>query len=265
MTTVLHEEAVMINLGNLLHRLFESVGGSHSPASTREQRGTWRVQRRLALPALRADGSELRLLAVNFGTGGIRVEPAIRLERGEVLEILAPYPGHTDARFSVEVVWCRARSSDQRLEAGLKFKPSQGKAARAAARFLLEECKVSVHAAQEHRRAPRLSTYRLKVTCALADRTPLSGNIADLATGGVLCVLGEKLARGTRAALRLDLQDGKAALECQGEVVRCKSAGLGDRFEIAFAFVQPTPEHREHLVSYLEGLMSRIAEGLQTG
>ncbi len=157
--------------------------------------------------------------------------------------------------FKVRVAWVRHRKSDGLHEMGLAFAGQDADNRLSAARFLLEECKVSIHNPREKRTAPRVRAEQMVVMFATDDGQIEQGRVMDLAVGGLQFVSPRMVARGASLDLKIRMAPDLPPLLCKGTVVRSGLEGQLRTVEVAVAFTEVPADHKERLVSFLARLL----------
>ena len=224
-----------------------------------EKRRAFRVKRRIPLLGKREGGESVTLVAVNFGARGLRVESPVRLRKDEVLVLhRARQPEEDEATGPsaepvVRVVWCRRRKAGSTHETGLVFVTDTEARRRAAASFLMDDCRVGVRDPRENRRAPRVTT-ETRGSVMMPDCRTFEVAVRDIAVGGALATSARPVDRNTTVDLKIALPGVAQPLTCRSIVVRCLRRG--SLYELGFAFTSVSSAHRDALVGYLSRLLS---------
>ncbi|MBM3463079.1 MAG: PilZ domain-containing protein [Armatimonadetes bacterium] len=229
-----------------------------------EKRRATRVRRQVALLGFRESGEKLSLLAIEFGASGLRVECAARLQKGEVLKLALEHgKKHVsdidtdDDAPSVRVVWVRRPGDLPNHQVGLAFVVDTPEQRRAAAHFVLDDCRVGIRDPRESRKLPRVRA-EMEALVQTADGATIAAKARDIALGGVLLDVPRSMERGTSFDLKVFLPDAEQALVCRAEVVRCARVGTKTH-EVGAAFTSVAENHRERLVACLSEMLRRKA------
>jgi len=242
----------MVDWAALLARLRGGEPTEKNVAAV-EKRNAWRVFHKVKLKGER--GKELfELVATNFGPGGMRIETATRLKKNDEIKVQVPRVTVADDTFSVRVVWCRKRT-DAVHEAGVVFAGSEAENRMSAARFLLEECKLSIQNPQEKRKAPRVAAERMSAVFATPDGEVTQAQVIDLGVGGVQLLSPRRVVRGTDIDLKVTLARDLQPILCKGTVVRSTAEGQLKTSQLAVAFTDVPNDHKERLVGFLSRLL----------
>jgi len=243
----------------LLDRLRGTTGLTDKQVASIEKRHNWRVFRKIKLEAARTGSEPIDLVATNFGPGGMRAETSHKLKKDDTLSIrLAPGAGRLvvgDERFQVKVVWVRRRKSDGMNEVGLVFNAQEADNRLSAARFLLEQCNVSIQNPKEKRTAPRVQAERMTAAFAGDDGEVVSAQVVDLAVGGVQLLSPRMVPRGAALDLRISLAPDLPPLLCKGIVLRSSKEGQLRTVELGVAFTEVPSDHKDRLISFLGRLL----------
>jgi c-di-GMP-binding flagellar brake protein YcgR len=242
-------------LGTLFRRVVgrESHGSSFQLDVIRERRSTLRILRAVKLTAELATGESFQVSTFDFSLGGMSVTTEKPLNTGDQIIIHAPYPRNPRARFAVQVGWCRQIRSKYRV--GLTFVTERGQPLSDAAQFLLDECQLSLRGNAERRRTPRIKLDRTRVTVTVLRSTPFEAHCVDLSVTGILLFGRHEVKVDTPVKLELHLGGPHGSFKTVGMVVRCKTAGLDQTYEIAIAFKDRSEESKQRLVTYLAEAM----------
>lgn len=249
-----------MNWAELLERLKGAKGLTDKQVAAMEKRHNWRVFRKIKLKASRPTGETLDLVATNFGPGGMRAETEGRLKKDDRLSIqftVGPAGSiiTSEEYFNVKVVWVRRRKSDSVHEVGLAFSAEDADHRLSAARFLLEECNVSIQNPREKRTAPRVAAERMSAVFATPDGEISTAQVVDLAVGGVQLLSPRAVSRGTELDLRITMAPDLPPLVCKGTVLRASREGQLRTVELGVAFTEVPPDHKDRLVSFLSRLL----------
>lgn len=249
---------------DIIERFKYVVGLSEAQVAAEERRRMQRVSRQIGLIGVRDQPVQVVLTALDIGPRGLRVEGDRRLKNGERLYLYKTAPdgnrrnmvwkrvldfGKDLTAPCATVVWVRASRERTSFQAGLTFDTRTKAQRESVARFLLEECKVSVGEGRENRKAPRLAA-ELPVVVGTASDGTFDGLVRDIAVGGALISVGAPLPRNTSVSASITLASKDAPLMCQGVVVRCLKREA-DTWELGVAFTSVASDHRDRLVALL--------------
>lgn len=246
---------------DFLGRLLRATGLTDRQVAALEKRRTFRVARRIGLLGVREGGDNVPLVAANFGAWGLRVASPVRLRKDEVLTLhRARQPEEGEALVAVasptaRVVWSRRRKAGASYETGLVFVTDTDAQRRAAAAFLVDDCRVGIRDARENRRAPRVAA-EMRGSVMTPDCRIYDVVVRDVAVGGVLATSNRAIERNVEVNLKVALPQVAQPLACRGTVVRCTRRG--PQYELGIAFTAVSDAHREALVSYLSGQMRDV-------
>ncbi|MHB2021065.1 MAG: PilZ domain-containing protein [Candidatus Xenobia bacterium] len=247
-----------MNWSEILDRLKILGGLSEEQLAAMERRGAWRVQRRVGMLGIRGGGEKVHLLAINFGPGGLRAESPIRLKLQEPLTVRVNRPGKgekamhlDDARdqVTVKVVWCQKAQANYHV--GLAFCGGQSENEQAAARFLLEDCGVTIKSPKEKRRAPRTNPGGLSGFYASRDGRMHQVTVLDLAIGGALLESQHPAESGSTVNVKIFLSRDQPALDCKATVVRVRAGNTPRTHAIGVSFTEVQKDHKDRLIKYL--------------
>lgn len=244
-----------MNWAELLDRLRGNAGLSDRDLAATEKRKSWRVFHKIPLKAYGPREVPLELVATNFGPTGMRAETSQRLKKDDELRVEVERPGLPPDHFRVRVVWCRRRKDDGQHEVGVRFVDDAANNKLSAARFLLEECNLSIQNPREQRKAPRVQASRMAAVIATDDGEVSQAQVVDLSIGGVQLLSARRVPRGANLDLKITLAADLPALLCKGIVVRSSAEGLLRTSDLAVAFTEVPPDHKERLVSFLARLL----------
>lgn len=244
---------------DFLGRLLRATGLTDRQVASLEKRSTFRVARRISLLGTRAEGETVPLVATNLGAWGLRVESPVRLRKDEVLTLhraRQPEEGAAQAASSspiVRVVWSRRRKAGASHETGLVFVTDTETRRRAAASFLVDDCRVGIRDPRENRRAPRVAA-EMRGSVMTPDCRIYDVVLRDIAVGGVLASSSRAIERNVEVDLKVALPQVPQPLVCRGTVVRCTRRG--SQYELGVAFTSISDANREVLVGYLSRQLS---------
>ncbi|NDD29845.1 MAG: PilZ domain-containing protein [Proteobacteria bacterium] len=246
-----------------VNRLRSAAGITDRQLASLERRRALRVRRKVPVIAVRSNNHQVPVVAVEFGTQGLRLETAIRLKRGERVALYCarkPMETFRGRAFGTDlsaplasVRWTRYVRDRLSWEMGASFVVETDLQAAAVARFLLEECEVGIVEGREYRRAPRL-TANMRGLLRLPTKETVEVSVRDLAVGGALLLVAQEVPRHTMVRAEVVLSDDAEPLVCRGMVVRCLPRGR-DRYELGVAFTGVADDHKQRLVAHLSQLL----------
>lgn len=249
---------------DLLERLKRATGLTDRQVAALEKRRALRVWRRVGLIGVRTGNEKVNMQGLNFGASGMRVETPIRLRKDEVVVLFrARQPEELQHRQDIDVdddaprarvVWVRKRKDALSFECGMSFlidTPSQRKA---AAHFLLDDCRVGIRNPKELRKSPRI-TADMRGLVMTTDCNTSDIMVKDIAVGGLLAIGARSIERNTGVDVKVFLPDSSSAMTCKGTVVRCLKIAPRS-FELGIAFTSVGSDHRERLVTCLSKMMN---------
>lgn len=247
---------------DILERLKRATGLTDRQVAALEKRRAFRVTRRMGLLCVRDGGEKVPLLALDFGAQGLRVESPVRLRKDEIVVLYTARKPELhrqdidvdDDAPRARIVWTRKRKDQPSHEVGMAFLLDSPAERRAAAHFLLDDCRVGIRNPKEHRKSPRVAA-EMRGMVMTADCNMWDVTVKDIAVGGVLVVGGRPLERNTSVDVKVFLPDTAHALTCTGTVVRCLRLGTRS-FELGIAFTSVGDDHRDRLVTALSRLMN---------
>lgn len=236
------------------------AGGATEAIAASEKRRAFRVARHVALLGFRANGQKVNLLAIEFGATGLRVESPARLEKDEVLRLVLEqaqaHRGDVDVDDDApraRVVWARKRKDLPTQHAGLAFVLDTPEQRRAAAHFVLDDCRVGIRNPRESRKVPRVRAD-MEALLMTSDGSTVKARARDIALGGVLLDSPRDFGNGTVLDVKVFLPGDAPALVCQGQVLRC--VRLGPRaYELGLVFTKVADDHQERLVACLSEML----------
>lgn len=246
---------------DLIERLKRATGLSDRQIASMEKRRAFRVPRRIGVIGVRANGDKIHLLGTNFGAQGVRVESPQRLRRHEILMLIPSRQpedrpaGGSESESSaphMRVVWTKRRKEEGSYEVGLVFILDTPHLRRAAAHFLLDDCRLGIRDPRENRKVPRVRAEMAGVAMT-EDCHSFDVTIKDIAMGGALLVSPRSVPRNTHLDIKVYLPEAPTPLQCHGTVVR--TAKVGKHTELGVAFTSVAADHKERLVSFLSQLM----------
>lgn len=257
-----------MNWLTILERLKQAGNKVDGQLAALERRSSWRVSRRVGLWGFRQDGEKLHLMAVNFGPGGLRLESPRRFRIGEDLALRVP-PKDDQKRglnddsqdVRVKVVWCKKRKDYPTFDVGVQFTGNESDNARIAAKFLLDDCGVTIRNPKEKRRAPRAMVERMTGVFATKDGTMTNVQVLDLAVGGALINTPRNLEPGTDINLKIILGKDIQSLDCKAQVVRSRPGTEPRTFSLGLMFTEVQPDHKERLIKFLSRQLKLTEQG----
>lgn len=245
---------------DLLERLKRAGGLTDRQVASIERRRAFRIPRRVGILGIRANGQKIPMLGINFGAKGIRAEAPQRLRRDEILKVVTTSRSEQhrtnidveDDAPHVRVVWSRRHKDVATHDVGLVFVLDTPHLRRAAAHFLIEDCRIGIRNPKENRKQPRVPA-EMRAFVTTEDCNIFEVIVKDIAAGGALLSSPRTIERGTALDLKIFLPGVAQALVGRGTVVRCQKVGRGH--ELGVAFTSVADDHKERLVAHLSRLM----------
>ena len=105
---------------------------------------------------------------------------------------------------------------------------------------------------QERRSAPRIRTYHPVRIFRPGNVKPIETLTKDLGSGGFRCISSDVFPVSTELNVELVLSTGEELLSARGRTAWFQMIPKCDQFDIGITFVDLSPHHRQHLLTYLE-------------
>jgi hypothetical protein len=223
-----------------------------------ERRSTWRVTRRVGLWGFRQDAEKIHLMGINFGPGGLRVESPRRFRLQEDLMLRVPPKGEDKSKglddsndVRVKVVWVKKRKDYPTFDVGLQFTGNETDNARLAARFLLDDCGVTIRNPKEKRKAPRALVDKMSAIFSTRDGSMVNAGVIDLSVGGALLQSPRNVPAGEAVSVKIILAKDIPSLDCKATVIRSRPGTEPRTFALGIQFSQVPEDHKDRLVKFL--------------
>lgn len=251
--------------GNLVGKL-RDVLVPKGKSDALEKRKTWREKGKVEVLGFRADGEELDLVVIEFSAGGIRLQSPFPLKKGEELTLRLSRGKHQafsldekqqqDPR--VRVMWSQRRGVGSTYHCGAMFVMDDPAQRKAVARFLIEDCKVTIRNPEEKRKTTRVSLHA-KAVFSSPDGSMTAAEVLNISLGGASLKANRSLQVSTRVHLKVKLSD-KRDFECNGVIVRCQEVGQHRIYKLAVKFEEPPEEQQKILLAGLAELRAHSSE-----
>lgn len=249
---------------DVIRRLQDAVGLTDRQIMALERRRLLRVRKRVSIVGIRKSDEQVHMVTLDVGPTGLQVEVGTRLQKGETVALYGAREvrqsfrnvgfGDPTAAYA-KAVWVKGHKDKIGHTAGLAFVLESDEERSAVARFLLEDCDVSLAEGREHRLAPRVVSALSGFLKTPGNEKP-EGTVRDIAVGGALFIVSQPVPRHTITEVHIDLPGTSTPLVCRGLVVRCLPKGP-DVCELGIAFTRVAPDHKERLVTTLARMLAK--------
>lgn len=207
---------------------------------------------------LRNSGHDFDAVITDIGITGMRIEGVPLLQRGEHFEISYPFTDGFQEHhsFEVEVMWCRRRSDNNKLVAGVGYLKQGEELAGSWVHALLTEVGLlgdSVYRRRKHLRLPATQHVAL---FSSQDGSPLcKGVLNNLSVGGalVVCDASVKVDQNVLALIGEDTK--KPTLRLRSRVIHSQRDPEDGRHLISLQFIDFGQEEFKALQSLIMVLL----------